>query len=151
MLFLDNSQLYSLHACVSEAEASGTMLVSYGYVYPLQNHRKLVMCNDASLYRFQVKQNCCTCFSMHDRTSPYITVYLKLHQVSDQCSQQWMVDYQLDVYSFFGQQEQQLGLGLKHLRFIAFLFLNKQKITSHIDPIIANNMTPALLNIFETV
>uniref|UniRef100_H2TXR8 Regulator of G protein signaling 9a n=1 Tax=Takifugu rubripes TaxID=31033 RepID=H2TXR8_TAKRU len=36
-----------------EAEAFGTMLVAYGYIYPLQNHRKLVMCNDASLYRFQ--------------------------------------------------------------------------------------------------
>uniref|UniRef100_A0A672FVE9 Regulator of G protein signaling 9a n=1 Tax=Salarias fasciatus TaxID=181472 RepID=A0A672FVE9_SALFA len=36
-----------------EAEAFGTMLVAYGYVYPLQNHKKLVMCNDATLYRFQ--------------------------------------------------------------------------------------------------
>uniref|UniRef100_A0A8C5BFW4 DEP domain-containing protein n=1 Tax=Gadus morhua TaxID=8049 RepID=A0A8C5BFW4_GADMO len=36
-----------------EAEAYGTMLVAYGYIYPLQNHRKLVMCNDGSLYRFQ--------------------------------------------------------------------------------------------------
>lgn len=97
MLFYDNSQLYSVRACVSEAEAFGTMLVAYGYIYPLQNHRKLVMCNDASLYRFQVKQNCCTCFSMHDCLSPYIIVHLKLHQVSDQCSQQWMVDYKLGV------------------------------------------------------
>ncbi|XP_033969531.1 regulator of G-protein signaling 9a [Trematomus bernacchii] len=36
-----------------ESEAFGTMLVAYGYIYPLQNHRKLVMCNDTSLYRFQ--------------------------------------------------------------------------------------------------
>uniref|UniRef100_A0A7N6A534 Regulator of G protein signaling 9a n=1 Tax=Anabas testudineus TaxID=64144 RepID=A0A7N6A534_ANATE len=33
-----------------EAHAFGTMLVAYGYIYPLQNHKKLVMCNDASLY-----------------------------------------------------------------------------------------------------
>uniref|UniRef100_A0A8C4F5M8 Regulator of G protein signaling 9a n=1 Tax=Dicentrarchus labrax TaxID=13489 RepID=A0A8C4F5M8_DICLA len=39
--------------CVPEAQAFGTMLVAYGYIYPLQNHKKLVMCNDASLYRFQ--------------------------------------------------------------------------------------------------
>ncbi|KAG7261846.1 hypothetical protein CRUP_006477 [Coryphaenoides rupestris] len=38
---------------ITEAQACGTMLVAYGFVYPLQNHRKLVMCNDASLYRFQ--------------------------------------------------------------------------------------------------
>ncbi|MED6234150.1 hypothetical protein ATANTOWER_023204 [Ataeniobius toweri] len=36
-----------------EAQVFGTMLVAYGYIYPLQNHRKLVMCNDSSLYRFQ--------------------------------------------------------------------------------------------------
>uniref|UniRef100_A0A667WR86 Regulator of G protein signaling 9a n=1 Tax=Myripristis murdjan TaxID=586833 RepID=A0A667WR86_9TELE len=36
-----------------EAQAFATMLVAYGYIYPLQNHKKLVMCNDASLYRFQ--------------------------------------------------------------------------------------------------
>uniref|UniRef100_A0A668W451 Regulator of G protein signaling 9a n=1 Tax=Oreochromis aureus TaxID=47969 RepID=A0A668W451_OREAU len=36
-----------------EAQAFGTMLVAYGYIYPLQNHKKLVMCNDSSLYRFQ--------------------------------------------------------------------------------------------------
>lgn len=39
----------------AEAQAFGTMLVAYGYVYPLQNHKKLVMCNDETLYRFQVK------------------------------------------------------------------------------------------------
>ncbi|XP_047212003.1 regulator of G-protein signaling 9-like isoform X2 [Girardinichthys multiradiatus] len=36
-----------------EAQVFGTLLVAYGYIYPLQNHRKLVMCNDSSLYRFQ--------------------------------------------------------------------------------------------------
>ncbi|KAM4535105.1 regulator of G-protein signaling 9a [Fundulus diaphanus] len=36
-----------------EAQVFGTMLVAYGYIYPLQNHKKLVMCNDSSLYRFQ--------------------------------------------------------------------------------------------------
>uniref|UniRef100_A0A3P8W384 Regulator of G protein signaling 9a n=1 Tax=Cynoglossus semilaevis TaxID=244447 RepID=A0A3P8W384_CYNSE len=36
-----------------EANVVGTMLVAYGYIYPLQNHKKLVMCNDSSLYRFQ--------------------------------------------------------------------------------------------------
>ncbi|XP_022620664.1 regulator of G-protein signaling 9-like [Seriola dumerili] len=36
-----------------EAHVFGTMLVAYGYIYPLQNHKKLVMCNDTSLYRFQ--------------------------------------------------------------------------------------------------
>ncbi|XP_061761870.1 regulator of G-protein signaling 9a isoform X2 [Nerophis ophidion] len=36
-----------------EAQVFGNMLVAYGYVYGLQNHRKLVMCNDGSLYRFQ--------------------------------------------------------------------------------------------------
>ncbi|KAG7220128.1 hypothetical protein INR49_001004 [Caranx melampygus] len=38
---------------VEEAHVFGTMLVAYGYIYPLQNHKKLVMCNDTSLYRFQ--------------------------------------------------------------------------------------------------
>ena len=46
---------------VPEAQTFGTMLVAYGYIYPLQNHKKLVMCNDASLYRFQVKQNLLFC------------------------------------------------------------------------------------------
>uniref|UniRef100_A0A8C2Z271 Regulator of G protein signaling 9a n=1 Tax=Cyclopterus lumpus TaxID=8103 RepID=A0A8C2Z271_CYCLU len=36
-----------------EVQAFGTMLVAYGYIYPLQNHKKLVMCNNTSLYRFQ--------------------------------------------------------------------------------------------------
>ncbi|XP_054861429.1 regulator of G-protein signaling 9a isoform X2 [Amphiprion ocellaris] len=36
-----------------EAQTFSTMLVAYGYIYPLQNHKKLVMCNDSSLYRFQ--------------------------------------------------------------------------------------------------
>ncbi|KAM4717305.1 regulator of G-protein signaling 9a [Anableps anableps] len=36
-----------------EAHVFATMLVAYGYIYPLQNHKKLVMCNDSSLYRFQ--------------------------------------------------------------------------------------------------
>uniref|UniRef100_A0A665U095 Regulator of G protein signaling 9a n=1 Tax=Echeneis naucrates TaxID=173247 RepID=A0A665U095_ECHNA len=35
------------------AHVFGTMLVAYGYIYPLQNHKKLVMSNDTSLYRFQ--------------------------------------------------------------------------------------------------
>ncbi|XP_076000513.1 regulator of G-protein signaling 9a [Genypterus blacodes] len=36
-----------------EAQAFATMLVAYGYIFPLQNHNKLVMSNDATLYRFQ--------------------------------------------------------------------------------------------------
>ncbi|XP_033933743.1 regulator of G-protein signaling 9-like, partial [Pseudochaenichthys georgianus] len=42
-----------MKSTTEESEAFGTMLVAYGYIYPLQNHRKLVMCNDSSLYRFQ--------------------------------------------------------------------------------------------------
>ncbi|XP_037545245.1 regulator of G-protein signaling 9-like [Nematolebias whitei] len=36
-----------------EAQVFSTMLVAFGFIYPLQNHKKLVMCNDSSLYRFQ--------------------------------------------------------------------------------------------------
>lgn len=59
---MKTSWLYNELSCfilpfvfAAEAQAFGTMLVAYGYVYPLQNHKKLVMCNDATLYRFQVK------------------------------------------------------------------------------------------------
>lgn len=53
-------------AFVPEAQAFGTMLVAYGYIYPLQNHKKLVMCNDSSLYRFQV--NVCFTFATCDKS-----------------------------------------------------------------------------------
>lgn len=55
MSYHDLPQIVPLSAFAAEAQAFGTMLVAYGYVYPLQNHKKLVMCNDATLYRFQVK------------------------------------------------------------------------------------------------
>ncbi|XP_020499881.1 regulator of G-protein signaling 9a [Labrus bergylta] len=42
-----------MKSTAEETLVFGTMLVAYGYIYPLQNHKKLVMCNDASLYRFQ--------------------------------------------------------------------------------------------------
>lgn len=32
----------------------GTMMVAFGYIYPLQDHKKLIIKSDPSLYRFQV-------------------------------------------------------------------------------------------------
>uniref|UniRef100_A0A8C4IQ25 Regulator of G protein signaling 9 n=1 Tax=Dicentrarchus labrax TaxID=13489 RepID=A0A8C4IQ25_DICLA len=37
----------------SEARNFGSMLVALGYIYPLQDHKRLVIKPDASLYRFQ--------------------------------------------------------------------------------------------------
>lgn len=39
---------------IAEAQALGTMMVAFGYIYPLQDHKRLVIKSDASLYRFQV-------------------------------------------------------------------------------------------------
>ncbi|KAM6951749.1 regulator of G-protein signaling 9b [Aplochiton taeniatus] len=36
-----------------EAMAFGTMMVAFGYIYPIQDHKRLVIKPDASLYRFQ--------------------------------------------------------------------------------------------------
>ncbi|XP_012682714.1 regulator of G-protein signaling 9a [Clupea harengus] len=36
-----------------EAQALGTMLVAYGYIYPLQDHKKLILKPDGSFFRFQ--------------------------------------------------------------------------------------------------
>ncbi|XP_051770017.1 regulator of G-protein signaling 9b isoform X1 [Ctenopharyngodon idella] len=36
-----------------EARAMGTMMVAFGYIYPLQDHKRLILKPDTSLYRFQ--------------------------------------------------------------------------------------------------
>ncbi|KAM9426443.1 regulator of G-protein signaling 9b [Pholidichthys leucotaenia] len=38
---------------IQEARSYGSMLVALGYIYPIQDHNRLVMKPDASLYRFQ--------------------------------------------------------------------------------------------------
>uniref|UniRef100_A0A672QBG1 Regulator of G-protein signaling 9-like n=1 Tax=Sinocyclocheilus grahami TaxID=75366 RepID=A0A672QBG1_SINGR len=35
------------------ARAMGTMMVAFGYIYPLQDHKRLILKPDTSLYRFQ--------------------------------------------------------------------------------------------------
>ncbi|XP_023692749.2 regulator of G-protein signaling 9-like [Paramormyrops kingsleyae] len=42
-----------LQVSAKEAQAIGTMMVAFGYIYPLQNHRKLHLRVDSSLYRYQ--------------------------------------------------------------------------------------------------
>uniref|UniRef100_A0AAY5EJF6 RGS domain-containing protein n=1 Tax=Electrophorus electricus TaxID=8005 RepID=A0AAY5EJF6_ELEEL len=41
-----------INAC--EAQLMGTLMVSYGYIYPLQDYKRLIMKADTSLYRFQL-------------------------------------------------------------------------------------------------
>lgn len=45
-----------LSVCLLSAEARsfGSTLVALGYIYPLRDHKRLVIKPDASLYRFQV-------------------------------------------------------------------------------------------------
>ncbi|ROL51675.1 Regulator of G-protein signaling 9 [Anabarilius grahami] len=40
-----------------EARAMGTMMVAFGYIYPLQDHKRLILKPDTSLYRFQEEYN----------------------------------------------------------------------------------------------
>uniref|UniRef100_A0A8C1DYD3 Regulator of G-protein signaling 9 n=2 Tax=Cyprinus carpio TaxID=7962 RepID=A0A8C1DYD3_CYPCA len=37
----------------NKARAMGTMMVAFGYIYPLQDHKRLMLKPDTSLYRFQ--------------------------------------------------------------------------------------------------
>uniref|UniRef100_A0A8C6UCF9 Regulator of G protein signaling 9b n=1 Tax=Neogobius melanostomus TaxID=47308 RepID=A0A8C6UCF9_9GOBI len=43
----------NVSVCGSEARSVGSMLAALGYIYPLQQHKRLVIRADASLYRFQ--------------------------------------------------------------------------------------------------
>uniref|UniRef100_A0A8C2FHP3 Regulator of G-protein signaling 9 n=1 Tax=Cyprinus carpio TaxID=7962 RepID=A0A8C2FHP3_CYPCA len=45
-----NNHLFTL---VDKARAMGTMMVAFGYIYPLQDHKRLILKPDTSLYRFQ--------------------------------------------------------------------------------------------------
>lgn len=37
-----------------EAQSIATLMVAFGYIYPLQDHKRLIIKADSSLYRFQV-------------------------------------------------------------------------------------------------
>uniref|UniRef100_A0A3Q2YFU1 Regulator of G protein signaling 9b n=1 Tax=Hippocampus comes TaxID=109280 RepID=A0A3Q2YFU1_HIPCM len=52
----------------SEARGLGSMLVALGFVYPLQDHKRLLLKPDASLYRFQVINY--MSWSKHTSTNP---------------------------------------------------------------------------------
>uniref|UniRef100_A0A3Q2XRJ3 Regulator of G protein signaling 9a n=1 Tax=Hippocampus comes TaxID=109280 RepID=A0A3Q2XRJ3_HIPCM len=69
---------------VEEAQAFGTMFVAYGYIYALQNHKKLVMCNDSSLYRFQTPYFWPTQKWVADDTDYELTFFNFLHPFSKQ-------------------------------------------------------------------
>lgn len=47
-------EIIFLFYLIVEARALGTMMVAFGYIYPLQDHKRLIIKSDASLYRFQV-------------------------------------------------------------------------------------------------